>query len=87
MTDVDTTAADMLEALDLELEAAGIHLAFAEMKDAVRAKIRDYGVEWLADRDAFYPTVKTAVRRTARRRASRSRSPTTRRERVSSGRS
>lgn len=62
MTDVDTTAADMLEALDLELEAAGINLVFAEMKDVVRQKIRDYGVAWLADRDAFYPTVGTAVR-------------------------
>ena len=32
------------------------------MKDAVRDKIRDYGVEWLADRDAFYPTVGAAVK-------------------------
>jgi high affinity sulfate transporter 1 len=62
ITDVDTTAADMLEELDLELAAAGIRLVFAEMKDAVRQKIRDYGVEWLADRDAFYPTVGTAVK-------------------------
>jgi MFS superfamily sulfate permease-like transporter len=62
MTDVDTTAADMLEELDRELEAAGINLVFAEMKDAVRQKIRDYGVAWLADRDAFYPTVGAAVR-------------------------
>jgi high affinity sulfate transporter 1 len=62
MTDVDTTAADMLEELDKELEAAGVHLVFAEMKDAVRAKIRDYGVEWLAGRDAFYPTIGSAVK-------------------------
>lgn len=62
MTDVDTTAADMLEALDQELEEAGIHLAFAEMKDAVRQKIRAYGVEWLEDHDAFHPTVGAAVR-------------------------
>ncbi len=62
MTDVDTTAADMLEALDRELEAVGIHLVFAEMKDAVRTKIRSYGLEWLADSDAFYPTIGTAVK-------------------------
>ncbi len=62
MTDVDTTAADMLEELDAELEAAGIHLYFAEMKDAVRQKIRDYGHSWLADRDSFFPTVGAAVR-------------------------
>jgi MFS superfamily sulfate permease-like transporter len=62
MTDVDTTAADMLEELDLELDAAGVRLVFAEMKDAVRNKIRDYGVAWLADSDAFYPTIGTAVK-------------------------
>jgi high affinity sulfate transporter 1 len=62
MTDVDTTAADMLDELDRELEAAGVHLVFAEMKDAVRTKIRDYGVEWLEDSGAFYPTVGSAVR-------------------------
>ncbi len=62
MTDVDTTAADMLEELNRELEAAGINLVFAEMKDAVRQKVRAYGVEWYADREAFYPTVGTAVK-------------------------
>ncbi len=62
MTDVDTTAADMLDDLDRELAAIGIRLVFAEMKDAVRQKIRDYGVSWLADGGAFYPTVGTAVK-------------------------
>lgn len=62
IVDVDITAADMLEGLDDELEAAGIELAFAEMKDAVRQEIRAYGMEWLANRDAFYPTISAAVR-------------------------
>lgn len=62
MTDVDTTAAEMLDELDQELEAAGITLVFAEMKDAVRQKIGSYGVTWLTDREAFYPTVGTAVK-------------------------
>ena len=62
MTDIDTTAADMLEELDNELEDAGVHLVFAELKDAVRGKIRDYGVDWLSERDAFYPTIGTAVK-------------------------
>lgn len=62
MTDVDTTAADMLDELDQELEAAGITLVFAEMKDAVRQKIGGYGVAWLTHREAFYPTVGTAVK-------------------------
>ena len=62
ITTVDTTAADMLEALDQELEAKGINLVFAEMKDAVRQEIRDYGMDWLTDRDAFYPTITSAVK-------------------------
>jgi high affinity sulfate transporter 1 len=62
MTDVDTTAADMLDEVDRELEQAGIHLVFAEMKDAVRQKIATYGVDWLAQDDAFYPTIGTAVK-------------------------
>jgi high affinity sulfate transporter 1 len=62
MTDVDTTAADMLEELDDELEAAGTELVFAEMKDAVKEKIKSYGLDWQRDRTGFYPTVGSAVR-------------------------
>jgi high affinity sulfate transporter 1 len=62
ITAMDTTAADMLEALDAELEAKGINLVFAEMKDAVRQEIRHYGMEWLTHRDAFYPTINSAVK-------------------------
>ena len=62
ITAVDTTAADMLEELDAELEALGISFVFAEMKDAVRNEIRHYGMTWMADRDAFYPTIGTAVK-------------------------
>jgi MFS superfamily sulfate permease-like transporter len=32
ITDIDVTAADMLELLDDELNAMGVHLAFAEMR-------------------------------------------------------
>ena len=62
ITDVDTTAADMLEELDAGLEAQGIHLVFAEMKDPVGRKIKDYGLEWMRDDDGFYPTVNRAVK-------------------------
>ena len=40
ITDIDTTAADMLEDLDEALNERGISLVFAEMKDPVRAKDR-----------------------------------------------
>ena len=62
MTDVDITAAEMLEELDLELNAAGIHLAFAELKDPVRDKIVRYGLYDTIDEQHFYPTIKVAVR-------------------------
>ena len=39
ITDIDTTAGAMLADLDLELNAAGIHLAFAELQSAVRDTI------------------------------------------------
>jgi MFS superfamily sulfate permease-like transporter len=61
VTDVDTTAADMIEALDAELAAAGTRLVFAELKDAVRQKIEDYELASTMKRDRFFPTVRTAV--------------------------
>ncbi len=42
ITDVDTTAADMLLELDTELNAAGTFLVFAELKEPVRAKLERY---------------------------------------------
>ena len=62
MTDIDTTAADMLAELDRELEVAGIELVFAELKDAVRNKVRSYEADWLARDESFYPTVGRAVK-------------------------
>lgn len=61
ITDVDSTAADMLVDLDEELNAAGIHLIFAEMKDPVKAKIVDYGLLDTLDQRHFYPTLEAAV--------------------------
>ena len=61
ITDVDTTAADMLVDLDEELNAAGIHLILAELKDPVRDKIERYGLYDTIDRQHFYPTVEVAV--------------------------
>jgi high affinity sulfate transporter 1 len=54
ITDVDTTAADVLLDLDDELAARGIELAVAELKDPVRARIRDYGLgRAIADEHVF----------------------------------
>ena len=61
VTDVDTTAADMLVDLDLELNASDIHLVFAELKDPVKDKIIAYGLLDTIDSRHFYPTLETAV--------------------------
>jgi len=61
VTDVDTTAAEMLADLDLELNAADIHLVFAELKDPVQDKIVRYGLLETIDRRHFYPTIEVAV--------------------------
>ena len=61
MTDVDTTASDVLEELDQTLNAAGISLVFAELKDPVRAKIERYGLTRTINPDHFFPTIESAV--------------------------
>ena len=61
ITDVDTTAADMLAELDEELNAAGTSLVFAELKDPVRAKLERYELIGPLDPDHFFPTLDAAV--------------------------
>jgi MFS superfamily sulfate permease-like transporter len=61
ITDVDTTAADMLEDLDEALNAKGISLVFAEMKDPVREKIERYELTRAIEPAHFFPTVGSAV--------------------------
>jgi high affinity sulfate transporter 1 len=61
VTDVDTTASDVLEDLDEALNARGISLVFAELKDPVREKIERYGLTRTIDPRHFYPTIEAAV--------------------------
>jgi high affinity sulfate transporter 1 len=61
ITDVDTTAADMLEDLDEQINAMGVSLVFAEMKDPVRRKIERYELTRTIDPEHFYPTVEEAI--------------------------
>jgi MFS superfamily sulfate permease-like transporter len=62
LTDVDTTAADMLQELDEDLNARGISLVFAEMKDPVRTKIDRYELTQTIDPDHFFPTLTQAIK-------------------------
>jgi len=61
MTDVDTTAADMLEELDEWLNARQISLVSAEMKDPVRATVERYELTHTIDPAHFFPTIDDAV--------------------------
>ena len=61
ITDIDTTAGAMLADLDLELNAAGIHLAFAELQSEVRDTIVRYGLLQTIDEGHLYGSVKDGV--------------------------
>jgi high affinity sulfate transporter 1 len=61
ITDVDTTAADMLHELVEDLHARGIALVFAEMKDPVRTRLDRYEL-FDGDDIRFFPTITQAVK-------------------------
>ena len=71
ITDIDVTAAEMLEQLDDELNAAGIHVAFAEMRDRLQDLALRYGLFETLDRDHFYPTLDAALAAIGSRRTRR----------------
>ena len=61
ITDVDTTAADMLAELDEELNAEGTSLVFAELKDPVKAKLERYELVGPLDPAHFFRTLESAL--------------------------
>ena len=61
ITDIDTTAAEIIEDLVTDLDGEGITLVFAELKDVVRNRIERYELKWPMDPTHFYPTVGAAV--------------------------
>ena len=61
VTSVDVTAADMLTELHNALREAGIELHFAEMKDPVKDKLRQFGIFERFGSDGFFPTIGEAV--------------------------
>jgi high affinity sulfate transporter 1 len=63
VTSVDVTSADMLAELDESLNAAGIELCFAEMKDPVKDKLKRFGVFARLGEQTFFPTLGAAVSR------------------------
>jgi high affinity sulfate transporter 1 len=61
ITDVDTTAADMLIEIARELADGGVELGVAEMKGPAKDKLEAYGLLQLIGEDRFYSTVGDAV--------------------------
>ena len=66
ITDIDVTAAGMLERLDNELNAKGVHLAFVELRTRLRDLVHDYGLLHTLDRDHFYASIDEALTDIAR---------------------
>ena len=62
ITDIDVTAAEMLQQLDTELNGLGTHMAFAEMRSRLQDQTLRYGLFETLDRDHFYPTLDSALR-------------------------
>jgi len=61
ITDVDVSAARMLEQLDEELNSGGIHLAFVELRARLQELVFQYGLFETMDWNRFYPTMETAL--------------------------
>jgi high affinity sulfate transporter 1 len=61
VTDIDVTAADMLEQLSAQLEQQGVHLAFVELRTRLREQVRRYGLFRTLDREYLFGSVDEAV--------------------------
>ena len=61
VTSIDVTSADMLSELAHTLREAGVELHFAEMKDPVKDKMRQFELFEHMGEKAFHPTVGAAV--------------------------
>ena len=61
ITDIDTTAAEMLAQLLDDLEVEGTQLVFAELKGPVKDRLRSYGLYDRLGDDRFFATLGTAI--------------------------
>lgn len=61
VTSIDVTSADTLEELDHSLTKAGIRLCFAEMKDPVKDKLKNFGLFSKFGENRFFATLGEAV--------------------------
>ena len=61
ITDIDVTAADVLEQLDRELNATGVHLACVELRTRERDLLERYGLFATIDKGHFYASIDDAL--------------------------
>jgi MFS superfamily sulfate permease-like transporter len=61
ITDIDVTAADVLERLDAELERRGVDMVFVELRTRLHHLLEDYGLLEKFGRRHFYESVDDAV--------------------------
>ena len=61
ITDIDVTAADMLELLDTELNGEGVHVAFVALRNRLHDLVYRYGLFATLDHDHFYDTIEEAL--------------------------
>jgi high affinity sulfate transporter 1 len=61
ITDIDVTAAAMLEQLDEEMNEQGIHLAFVELRTRLQDLMQRHGLFETLERDHCYPSMETAL--------------------------
>jgi high affinity sulfate transporter 1 len=61
VTDIDITAADMLEQLSRQLDQQGVELAFVELRARLREQMRQYGLFKTLDREQIYSSVDAAI--------------------------
>jgi len=62
VTDIDVTAADMLERLDVELNGQGVNIAFVELRGRLEDLLQRYGLFSTLDRTHLFASIDTAVR-------------------------
>ena len=61
ITDIDVSAAQMLEQLDRQLNGSGTHMAFVEMRSRLQDQVQRYGLLETLDGDRFYPTLEAGL--------------------------
>ena len=61
VTDIDVSAAQMLEQLEAELNANGVQMVFVELRSRLQTLVQRYGLFETLDRNRFYATLNSGL--------------------------